>query len=218
MSQREDWDFEIGPDGVLHYGPPGDLEAMLSSKPIISEPFEVSYGGETKKARFRELSNSQKESIRAFAIQWFEDKRREQEEDGKGEWRDAEADRKVMIGEEMHLRMLQASTIQPDGFGPACSLAWLRKRMGSQLATMIGNRYAQFEASIDPLHTSQEMIEQVLQDVRDRYPFDYLAMQYDVVTLIKSLQYLGNLHWKSQTDKSSGSRTGAKRRSKTRKK
>jgi hypothetical protein len=196
--------FEIGPDGVVYDGPPGDLETLLSSKPILSDPFEVSHGGETVKARFRELSNSQKQSIQAFAIQWFEDKRREQEKDGAGEWRDAESDRYVMIGEERHLRMLQAAMIQPDSFAPACSLGWLRKRMGTQLETMLGNRYAAFEASIDPVNVGEEEIEAVLQDVRDNYPFDYLLTQYDVVLLVRSLQYSVSLHSKSATDKSSG--------------
>ena len=196
--------FELTKDGVVYDGPPGDLETLLSSKAILSESFDISYGDDKVRGRWRELSNSQKQAIQAFAIQWFEDKRRQQEEDGKGEWRDAESDRDVMIGEERHLRMLQASLIQADSYAPAISLGWMRKRMGTQLETMLGNRYHAFEASIDPVNVDEEVIEQVLQDCRDNFPFDYLLTQYDIITLVRSLQLLVNLHWPSQIEESSG--------------
>ena len=211
-------DIEIGPDGVVYDGPPGGLEALLSSKAIISEPVTCEHGGESVNVVFRELSNDQKQSIMGFALQFIEDKRRTQEEDGKGEWRDAESDRDVLIGEEREMRMLQAAMLDPKTKGPACSLGWLRKRLGTQLMTKIGQRYETFERSIDPEKIDEATIKQVIEDVKKNTPLDLLLMQYGSILLARCVQYLVALQSNSVTDKSSGSASGATRRSKKPKK
>jgi hypothetical protein len=205
-------DFEIGPEGVVYDGPPGGLEALLSSRAIVSEPVTVEHGGESKTVRFRELSNSQKQSIRMFAMQYIEDKRRTQEEDGKGAWRDAESDRDVLIGEEMELRMLEAATLDPKTNGPACSLMWLRKRMGTGLQKKLGDRYAAFEETIDPDKVDEALIKLVFDDVKKNTPIDLLLMQYDRILLCRCLQYLA-VHLSSfPTGKSGGSQSGLGKR------
>jgi hypothetical protein len=192
----------------------GCLEALLSSKPIISEPVTVEHGDSKVTIKFRELSNDQKNANRMHAIQFVEDRRRTQEDDGKGEWRDADSDLDVLKAEETDLRMLHAAMMDPKTGGPACSLEWLRKRMGTGLQTKLGDRYAKFEAAIDPAQVTEEMIEGVIQDVRDNYPFDYLLMQYDSILLVRSLQFLVAQQSTLEIAKSSGTGTPAKRRSK----
>jgi len=205
MPQPKDLgDFEIGPNGVVYDGPPGGLEALLSSRAIVSDPVTVEHGDESKTVKFRELSNDQKNAVRAFAVQFIEDRRRTQEEDGKGEWRDAESDRDVLVAEEMELRMLQASMLDPKTNGPACSLAWLRKRMGTQLQQKLGERYDAFEKLIDPEQIDEDIIKMVIEDVKKNTPLDLLCMQYGSILLARSLQYLGALHFSSVTDKSNG--------------
>ncbi|MEE9367150.1 MAG: hypothetical protein V3W44_10710 [Dehalococcoidales bacterium] len=209
---------EISPDGVVYDGPPGGLEALLSSKRIESEIVTVEHGGESKTIKFRELSNDQKQACMAFAIQHVEDRRRTQEEDGKGEWRDAESNRDVLIGEEQHLRMLQAAMLDPETNGPACSLGWLRKRLGTRLFTKLGDRYEVFEQSIDPDYVTEDMVKMVIDDVKKNTPLDLLLMQYGSILLARSLQF-SVLHLSnSETGKSSGLSTSAKPRSKQRKK
>jgi hypothetical protein len=189
-------------------GKPGCLESLLSSRPIHSEPVTVTHGGESVQIIFRELSNDQKNKIKTHAIQHIEDIRRKQEEDGKGVWRDADSDLDVLKGEEQELRMLQAAMLDPKTKGPACSLGWLRRRMGTQLQTAIGEHYAMFEELIDPEQVTEEMIEQVIDDVKKNIPLDLLLMQYGSILLARSLQYSVALQSSSQTDKSSGSESG----------
>ncbi len=211
-------DLDYSPEGVVYDGPPGGLEALLSSKPIISEVVTVAHGDDSVTVKFRELSNDLKQKIMAHAIQHVEDMRRTQEEDGKGEWRDADSDRDVLIGEERDLRMLQAAMLDPKTNGPACSLGWLRKRMGTQLQTKLGDRYNAFEKLIDPEQVDEDMIELVIDDVKKNTPLDLLLMQYGSILLCRSLQF-SVLHLsKSATGKSSGLGNGATRRSKKRKK
>ena len=209
--------LEIGPDGVVYDGPPGGLEALLSSRAIISEVVKVEHGGESKTIKFRELSNDQKQAIMTFAIQHVEDKRRQQEEDGKGEWRDASSDRDVLIGEERDLRILQAAMLDPKTDGPACSLTWLRRRMGTQLQTKLGDRYTLFEKSIDPEKIDEDTIKMVIDDVKKNTPLALLLMQYGSVLLARSLQYLVALQENLAIVKSSGSRSGGMPRTKKRK-
>ena len=211
-------DIEIGPDGVEYDGPPGGLEALLSSRAIVSEPVTCEHGGESVNVIFRELSNDQKQSCMAFALQYVEDKRRTQEEDGKGEWRDAESDRDVLIGEERELRMLNAAMLDPKTKGPACSLGWLRKRLGTQLMVKIGQRYEAFERSIDPEKIDEDTIKMVIDDVKKNTPLDLLLMQYGSILLARCVQYLVALQSNSPTGKSSGSGSGATRRSRKPKK
>ena len=205
-------DIEITSNGVMREEgvPQGGLEALLSSKAIISEPVTCEHGGESKTVIFRELSNDQKQSIMTFALQHVEDKRREQEEDGKGAWRDAEADRDVLIGEERELMMLQAAMLDPKTRGPACSLEWLRKRMGTQLAKRLGDRYNIFEQSIDPDKISDEAIAGVIDAVKKKTPIDLLTMEYDSILLARCVQYLVATHSELQTVKSSGSSSSKK--------
>jgi hypothetical protein len=198
-------DFEISKDGVEYDGPPGGLQSLLSSKAIISETVTVEHGGESKTVKFRELSNDQKQACMAFAIQHVEDRRRTQEEDGKGEWRDAESNRDVLVGEEQNLRMLQASMLDPETNGPACSLGWLRARMGTQLAVKLSDRYNAFEALIDPEQITEDLIEQVIGDVEQNFPLDYLLMQYGSILLCRCVQYLVAQQSNSKTDNSDGS-------------
>ena len=211
-------DVEISSDGVVYDGPIGGLQALLSSKAIISEAITVEHGGESKTVKFRELSNDQKQACLAFAIQYVEDRRRTQEEDGKGEWRDAESDRDVLVSEERDMRMLQASMLDPATNGPACSLTWLRKRMGTQLQTMLGERYHQFEALIDPQKVDEDMIKMVIDDVKKNTPIDLLLMQYGLILLVRSLQF-SVLHQSTyEIGKSSGIGTGGAKPSKPRRK
>ena len=206
-------DIEIGPDGVVYDGPPGGLEALLSSKAIISEEVTCEHGGASVTVIFRELSNDQKQSIMGFALQYVEDKRRQQEEDGKGEWRECGEDRDVLIGEERELRMIQAAALDPKTKGPACSLGWLRKRLGTQLMKKIGDRYETFERLIDPEHVDEDRIKSVLDDVKKNTPLDLLCMQYDSILLARCLQYSVLHQSNSPTDKSSGSVSRVTRRS-----
>jgi hypothetical protein len=193
-----------GKNGVEHDGPPGSLEELLSSKPIRSQVVKVEHGGESVEVIFRELSNDLKQRIMTHAIQHVEDMRRVQEDGGQGEWRDAGADRDVLIGEERDLRMLQAAMVDPKTNGPACSLQWLRKRMGTQLQTMLGDRYNAFEASIDPEQVTEDVIEQVIDDVKKNFPLDYLLMQYGSITLCRCVQFLVAQQSSLATDKSTG--------------
>lgn len=210
--------IEYSKDGVVWDGPQGGLEALLSSKAIISEIITVKHGKETKTVKFRELSNDLKQKIMSHAIQHVEDMRRVQEEGGKGEWRDAGADRDVLIGEERDLRMLQAAMLDPETNGPACSLAWLRQRMGTQLQTKLGDRYQAFERLIDPEHVDEDMVKMVIDDVKKNTPIDLLLMQYGSILLARSLQF-SVLHLSnSKTDKSSGSSISGKPRTRKPKK
>lgn len=211
-------DIEIGPDGVVYDGPPGGLQALLSSKAIISEPVTCEHGGESVNIIFRELSNDQKQAIMGFALQRVEDRRRQQEEDGKGEWRDCASDRDVLIGEERELMMLQAAMLDPKTKGPACSLAWLRKRLGTQLMKKIGDRYETFEQSIDPEHIDEETIKMVIDDVKKNTPLDLLLMQYGSILLCRCVQYLVALQSNLVIVKSTGSASGGTRRLKKPKK
>jgi hypothetical protein len=216
MSPKDDFgDFEVTPNGVAYDGPPGGLEALLSSRAIVSEPVTVEHDGEKKSVRFRELSNDQKQQIMTFAIQHIEDRRRTQEEDGRGAWRDAESDRDVLIGEERDLRMLQAAMLDPQTNGPACSLQWLRKRMGTGLQKQLGDRYAAFEELIDPEKVNEDLIKLVIDDVKKNTPLDLLLMQYDRISLVRSLQFLVSQQSSSQTAKSNGSASGGTRRTQT---
>ncbi len=213
-------DIEITSDGVMYAEgvPPGGLEALLSSKAIVSEVVIAEHGGETKTVKFRELSNDQKQAIMTFAIQYMEDRRREQEEDGKGEWRDAESDRDVLVGEEMELRMLQAAMLDPTTNGPACSLTWLRRRMGTQLQTKLGQRYAAFELLIDPEKVDEDIIKAVLDSVKKNIPIESLCMECDSVLLARCLQYSVALLSNLATVKSSGGSTRATKRTRKPKK
>lgn len=198
-----------GRDGWTMEGAgPGCLDELLSSKPIHSPPITVEHGEESKSVIFRELSNDMKQRIMTHAIQHVEDLRRTQEEDGKGAWRDAEQDRDVLIGEERDLRMLQAAMLDPKTGGPAVSLGWLRKRMGTGMQTKLGNCYAAFEQMIDPDGVDEETINAVLDDVKKNVPLDLLMMQYDAILLARSLQYSVNLLKTYETDKSSGTPNG----------
>lgn len=211
-------DIEIGPDGVVYDGPPGGLEALLSSKAIVSEPVTCEHGGESVNVIFRELSNDQKQAIWNFALQHVENRRRTQEEDGKGPWRDCASDRDVLIGEERELMMLQAAMLDPKTKGPACSLAWLRKRLGTQLMKKIGDRYEIFEHLIDPEQVDEELINIVINDVKKNTPLDLLLMQYGSILLARCVQYLVALQSNLATVKSGGSSTGGTRRTKKRRK
>ncbi|KKL03778.1 hypothetical protein LCGC14_2622740 [marine sediment metagenome] len=213
-------DIEITADGVMRDEgvPVGGLEALLSSKAIVSEPVTCEHGGESKTVIFRELSNDQKQSIMTFALQRVEDKRREQEENGKGTWRDCEADRDVLIGEERELMMLQAAMLDPKTKGPACSLEWLRKRMGTQLAKRLGDRYNTFEMSIDPDKISDDAILAVIDAAEKKTPIDLLTMEFDSILLGRSVQYLVAILSELRTAKSSGSSSSRKPRRKRPKK
>lgn len=211
-------DPEYTKDGIVSDLPPGGLEALLSSKAILSEPVTIEHGDDKITVRFRELSNDLKQKIMGHAIQHIEDMRRTQEEDGKGEWRDAESDRDVLISEERDLRMLQASMLDVETGGPACSLPWLRKRMGTQLQTKLGDRYTTFERLIDPEQVDEEMITLVIDDVKKNIPLDLLLMQYGSILLARSLQFMVAQQSTSQTDKSNGSSSGVTRQSRKRKK
>jgi len=210
--------IEYGKDGVVYDGPPGGLEALLASKAIVSEVVTVEHGGESVTTKLRELSNDLKQKIMAHSIQHVEDMRRTQEEDGKGEWRDSESDRDVLIGEERDLRMLQAAMLDPKTNGPACSLAWLRRRMGTQLQVKLSDRYNTFEALIDPEQIDEDMIKLVIDDVKKNIPLDLLLMQYGSILLCRCVQYLVALQSNLATVKSSGSSSGGTRRSKKPKK
>jgi hypothetical protein len=211
-------DFEIGPDGVVYDGPPGGLETLLSSKAIISEELTCEHGGESVNIIFRELSNDQKQFCMMFAMQYIEDKRRQQEEDGAGEWRDCESDRDVLINEEKEIRILNAAMLDPKTKGPACSLTWMRRRLGTQLMAKIGHRYFVFEKSIDPDKISDAAIAGVIDAVKKKTPIDLLTMEYDSILLASCVQYLVAVHSRLQTGKSSGSSKPVKRRRKKPKK
>jgi len=199
---------EIGFDGFVSEGPPGGLEALLSAKAIISEPVRIEREGETVEVVFRELSNDMKQKCKMHALQYIEDKRRAQEEDGKGIWRDVDSDLDVLKGEETDLRMLQAAMLDPKTKGPACSLGWLRKRMGTQLQTALGEKYAAFEQLINPSEVTTELIELVIDDVKKKMQPDFLLMQYESTTLISCIMYLVDQLSSYQTDKSTGLESG----------
>ncbi len=203
---------EYTKDGIKSEGPPGGLEALLSGRSIISDVVTVEHGGDKITVKFRELSNDLKQKIMAHAIQHVEDMRRTQEEGGKGEWRDSDSDRDVLIGEERDLRMLQAAMLDPKTNGPACDLAWLRRRMGTQLQTMLGDRYQVFEALIDPEIVDEGMIKIVIDDVKKNTPIDLLLMQYASVLLARSLQFSVLHQSNSRTARSSGSLSGKRKR------
>ena len=140
------------------------LEDLLSLEPILSDPVEVQFGGQTTQIVFRELSNDKKNRQRAAAVQYVEDERRKREKNGEGEWRDADLDVATLKAEEQELRMICASMIDPVTKGPACSLDLLRHHMGVQLQEYLSSKYAEFEQSISPYAADDQRTEQLLED------------------------------------------------------
>lgn len=184
------------------------LDDFLSLEPMRSEPIEIERAGKKVKVIFQEVPNDLRNLHLMEGIQAVEDRRRELEKQGSGEWRDAETDLDVLKREEQELRTLCAAMKNPSDNSPAFSLSNLRYYMGSPLMDFLGNKYAEFEAGINPDSASDELVEALIDDVKKNEDLALLWTRYGSHTALRCVQYLVAQVEKYQTESSSGTDTG----------
>ena len=168
------------------------LERLLSTSPLLSEPIEIKRGADKIRLKFREVPNDMKNRIKEQAIQFVEDRRRKFESEGEGEWRGVDEDLMTLKAEEQELRMLQAAMIDLETDGPACSLDWLRRRMGTELQAYLGEKYKEFEDELSPDKATDDDVKSLIEDLKKNEAFPLLWMRYGSRTALSLLVCLAN--------------------------
>lgn len=176
------------------------LEDLLSLEPLLSDPIKVKFGGREVNVVFREVSHDSKNRLKAAAIQHIENDRRRREDEGGSEWREVSMDLDVLRAEEQELRVLHAAMIDPITKGPAADLRTLRHHLTSNMQEYLGAKYAEFEAGLNPDGATEEMIEDLISDVKKNVDLALLWTQYGSLTALRCVQVLVGQQETSQTE------------------
>lgn len=186
-------------------------ENSALTAPVMASVYspEVFYDGHGMRFSvvFRELSEGYKQLLRYRAISEVESLRRQHEESGGFEWRNAD-----MAIEELRnntwdrLLLFEAMRDPEDHAKPACDWFWVEQKLPSEVVGYLMTKYREWEQTLSPDAITPKQVEEFVEELKknsdDLTPI-YLWQRHGSAILWACALYMAGLLRTYQTDSSS---------------